>query len=144
MKTTAYGLLLAVIAAAGCTRNAPPNNPSRTASTNPSRPPDNYRMMTGSHVPQPTDRPFYGDLSASAPYNSSARQGLSLVPTEPTVGAGNQSDYRQNEPSTGAGPEGEPTARGATGSTTTGPISNPHPKPARKPKPKATPTPTPG
>ena len=86
-------------------------------------------MMTGSHVPQPTDRPFYSNLSANAPVNSSARQGFSLIPTEPTVGAGHQSDYRQNEPSTGAGPEGEPTTQGATGSTITGPISNPHPKP---------------
>ena len=143
MKTTAYGLLVAAVAAAGCSQGGPQNNPSRTASTNTSQPPENYRMVTGSHVPQPTDRPFYGNLSANAPSNSSARQGLSLVPTEPTVGAGQQSAYRQNEPSTGAGPEGEPTAQGATGPTDEGPVVKPHPKPARKPKPKATPTPTP-
>ena len=142
MRTTIYAFL-ATVAVVGCSQSGPRNNPSRTASTNPSKPPENYRMMTGSHIPQPTDRPFYGNLSSNAPTNSSARQGLSLVPTEPTVGAGNQSDYRQNEPSTGAGPEGEPTAHGATGSTITGPIANPPRKPARKPKPKATPTPTP-
>ncbi len=142
MKTILYATLTAFVVV-GCTQGGPQNNPSRTASTNTAKPPENYRMMTGSHIPQPTDRPFFANLSANAPANSSAREGISIVPTEPTVGAGQQSAYRQNEPSTGAGPEGEPTVQGATGSTTTGPITNPHPRPARKLKPKATPAPTP-
>ena len=90
---------------AGCTSNQ--TSRSRTAADRESANPDSSRrMVTGSHVPQPLDRPTFDNLSANVPVGSAARKPDSLIPSELTVGARGQSEYRLNEPSTGAGPEG--------------------------------------
>ncbi len=129
-------LLAGLLVAAGCTQSATTSHRDRTASASPE---DTRRMITGSHVPQPTDRPTFDNVSANIPVGSASRRPDSLVPSEPTVGARGQSDYRLREPSTGAGPEGEPTV--GTGPDNSTPKATPRPTP--KAKPKASPTPTP-
>ena len=125
----ARGLLVSLVVLVGCTQ-------SKTANTDPEA---SRRMITGSHVPQPVDRPTFGNVSANVPVGSASRKPDSLVPSEPTVGAGGQSDYRLDEPSTGAAPEGVPSVRKGEDR----PVPKPTPLPGSKSKPKATPTPTP-
>ena len=71
--------------------------------------PDPYktrRMITGSNIPQPVNRPTFDPTRANVPLESFNRDRPGLTPTEPVVGAGDQSLYRLNEPSVGAGPAG--------------------------------------
>ena len=100
MKTACYTALISTLALVGCTH---------TQTANGGRP-DPYatrRTITGSNIPQPVDRPTADPVFATQPPTAAARsRNNSLVPTEPIVGAGGQSDYRLNEPSTGAGPAG--------------------------------------
>ena len=99
MKTIFCAALLAGAAAAGCTH---------TQTANGGRPDPNAtrRTITGSNIPQPVDRPTANPVFATQPPTSVSRDRPSLAPTEPIVGAGGQSTYRLNEPSTGAGPAG--------------------------------------
>lgn len=105
MKTITCAVSIIAVLLAGCSQNATKGNRTASANTH-SDPNATRRMVTGSHVPQPTDRPTFDNVSANVPVGSAARKPDSLVPTEPTVGAGGQSTYRLDEPSTGAGPEG--------------------------------------
>ncbi len=99
MKPTLYLVLLFGITGTACTHTQVANGGR----------PDPYatrRTITGSNIPQPVDRPTANPVFATQPPTSPTRDHNSLVPTEPIVGAGGQSDYRLNEPSTGAGPAG--------------------------------------
>ena len=105
------GIAITMLALAGCTKaqNLDNRGAQRGAQTNSSQDldaPANRRMITGSNVPQPVNRPTFSRTSADTPLESAARDRPGLVPTEPIVGAGGQSDYRASEPSTGAGPAG--------------------------------------
>ena len=91
--------MFAILALAGCAQT----HPDRNGSNDPSR---TRRMITGSSIPQPVDRVTASETSANIPLESQARDRPGLTPTEPVVGAGGQSLYRLNEPSTGAGPAG--------------------------------------
>ena len=101
------GMLIAALALGGCSQNG--GGSSRTARVNYTSRPDYFktrRMITGSNIPQPVDRPTFSPTSANVPLDSYSRDRPGLNPTEPVVGADGESLYRLNEPSTGAGPAG--------------------------------------
>lgn len=100
MKNIFCGLLLVAIAGVGCAHNSPVG---RNGTSDPA---NTRRMITGSNIPQPVDRVTASPTSATQPLESFNRDRPGLTPTEPVVGAAGQSDYRLNEPSTGAGPAG--------------------------------------
>lgn len=79
MKILTLSLFLAVLVLTGCARN-------QTAA----RSPDRRRrdvVYTGSNIPQPRNRITASPVSATTPVGSFSRSPDSLVPTEPVVGA---------------------------------------------------------
>ena len=99
MKEIFRPVLIFALALVGCTQTPV----ARNGNSDPAR---TRRMITGSNIPQPVNRVTASPTSATIPLESQARDRPGLTPTEPVVGAGGQSLYRLNEPSTGAGPAG--------------------------------------
>ena len=95
-------LLPALAVLAGCAQH-PAATRNRTARVSPYA---TRRIITGSNVPQPVDRPTFSPTSADIPVGSFSRDPDSLAPTEPVVGAGGRSLYRLDEPSNGVSPAG--------------------------------------
>ena len=79
MKILADSVLITVLLSAGCTH-------SQTAAR-PADPGRNNVVYTGSRIPQPRDRITTAPLSANTPPESVSRHPDSLIPTEPVVGA---------------------------------------------------------
>ncbi len=79
MKIHAQFILFAALALAGCTH-------SQTAARTPNARRGDV-VYTGSNIPQPRNRITASPLSATTPSTSLSRDPDSLVPTEPVVGA---------------------------------------------------------
>ena len=107
MKNIFCSVLLAATALVGCTQTQVADRGNRQMNYNSHVDPQaTRRMITGSNIPQPVIRPTFSPTFATHPLESFSRDRPGLTPTEPIVGAGTQSLYRLNEPSTGAGPAG--------------------------------------
>ena len=83
MKTNpqirACTFLLSAVALTGCAHDR--------AASRPPHDPGQRVVYTGSHIPQPRDQLTPSPLSANTPPESVSRHPDSLVPTEPVVGA---------------------------------------------------------
>ena len=108
IELTKFALLAALLPATGCTQTTMASRRNGGAAQTDAyyNQPQHRRMITGSNIPQPVNRPTFDPTFSDTPLESQAREHPGRTPREPCVGAGDQSLYRAQEGSTGASPAG--------------------------------------
>ena len=107
---TAFAIFLAAVALAGCAQNDVARRDGDKRRVAYVAPHDYFKdrhTITGSNIPIPRGQlPSFGPVSANSPAQGVARERPSLYPTEPVVGATENTEPGTDPVNVGAGPAG--------------------------------------